>query len=209
MADYNVEFKTTIMGGYDKEDVQNQFKALKENAQYEKDELSGEIDKLKKNIEEKDALIEEKDALIEKKDTIINEKNAEIEKLNKDIDEKYRGYIDNYDTIGKIVYEMRIKSDQTLADANEQKEKILSEADSTAKEKLAKAQSDVDKIMAEGRRNYEALQDEINDLIALVNQVQQKFMRSFKAIHEISDTMAEETFGSIDTDDNFDEEDEI
>ena len=196
MADYNDEqFKTTLMGGYDKEDVQNQFKMLKDNMQSEKNKLLDEIDELKKTIEEKDAL--------------VDEKNVEIEKLNKDITEKYQSYIDNYDTIGKIVYEMRIKSDSMIADANRQKDKIISEAEGTAKEKIAKAQADADKTLAEGQRRYNVLQEEINELIALVNQVQHKFMKSFKAIHEISNTMAEDTYGSLDMDDSFDEDDDI
>ena len=196
MADYSEEqFKTTLMGGYDKDDVQSQFKMLKDSMQSEKNKLLDEIDELKKSIEEKDAL--------------IDEKSAEIERLNKDITEKYQGYIDNYDTIGRIVYETRIKSDKMLSDASDKKDRILSDADSTAKEMISKAQSDVDRTLADGRRRYNVLQDEINELIGLVNQVQHKFMKSFKAIHAISDTMAEDAYGSFDMDDSFDEDDDI
>lgn len=193
MADYNEEqFKTTIMGGYDKEDVQNQFKMLKDNMYSEKNKLLDEVDELRKTIDEKDA--------------VIREKNAEIEKLNKNITEKYQSYIDNYDTIGKIVYEMRIKSDSMIADANRQKEKIISEAEDVAKEKIANAQAEADKTLADGQRRYNVLQEEINELIALVNQVQHKFMKSFKAIHEISNTMSEDSDDSFDMDDSFDED---
>jgi chromosome segregation ATPase len=194
MAEYNEEqFKTTLMGGYDKEDVQNQFRMLKDTAQAEKNRLNSTIEELNKTIEEKDAK--------------IKEKNDEIEKLHKDISEKYQSYIDNYDTIGKIVYETRIDSERILKEAEEKKDKMLADADASAKEKTAKAQAEVDKILSDGKRRYEVLQEEINELITLVNQVQHKFMKSFKAIHEISNTMAEDSFGGLDMDDSFDEED--
>ena len=194
MAEYNEEqFKTTLMGGYDKEDVQNQFRMLKDTAQAEKNRLNSTIEELNKTIEEKDAK--------------IKEKSDEIEKLHKDISEKYQSYIDNYDIIGKIVYETRIDSERILKEAEEKKDKMLADADASAKEKTAKAQAEVDKILSDGKRRYEVLQEEINELITLVNQVQHKFMKSFKAIHEISNTMAEDSFGGLDMDDSFDEED--
>lgn len=194
MAEYNEEqFKTTLMGGYDKEDVQNQFRMLKDTAQAEKNRLNSTIEELNKTIEEKDAK--------------IKEKNDEIEKLHKDISEKYQSYIDNYDTIGKIVYETRIDSEKILKEAQEKKNQMLAAADASAKEKTAKAQAEVDRILSDGKRRYEVLQEEINELITLVNQVQHKFMKSFKAIHEISNTMAEDSFGGVDMDDSFDEED--
>lgn len=192
MADnVNEQFKTTLMGGYDKEDVLEQFKQLKDTSEAEKNKLLLQIDELNKAVKEKD---------------------SEIEKLNSDIKEKYQSYIDNYDTIGKIVYETRIQSDKTLKDANAQKDKIISEADTQAREKVDKAQLEVQKILLDGKRHYEVLQEEINELIMLVNQVQHKFMKSFKAIHEISNTMEDDPFGDIDLDDNgdfdYDESDE-
>ena len=194
MAEYNEEqFKTTLMGGYDKEDVQNQFRMLKDTAQAEKNKLNTTIEELNKTIQQKDAK--------------IKEKSDEIEKLHKDISEKYQSYIDNYDIIGKIVYETRIDSERILKEAEEKKDKMLADADASAKEKTAKAQAEVDKILSDGKRRYEVLQEEINELITLVNQVQHKFMKSFKAIHEISNTMAEDSFGGLDMDDSFDEED--
>lgn len=189
------QFKTTLMGGYDKEDVQNQFRMLKDASQAEKNKLTLEI--------------EEKNKLIEEKDALIKEKNDEIEKLKKDISEKYQSYIDNYDTIGKIVYETRIESDKMLKEATEKKEKMLAEADEEAKDKLAKAQIEVDRTISDGKRRYSVLQEEINELISLVNQVQHKFMKSFKAIHEISNTMGDDPYEGVDLDESFDEEDEV
>ena len=59
----------------------------------------------------------------------------------------------------------------------------------------------------DGKRKYNVLQEEINELIQLVNQVQHKFMQSFKAIHEISGAINDEGYGS-EIDECFDEEDE-
>lgn len=188
------QFKTTLMGGYDKEDVQNQFKMLKDAAQAEKNKLNTEI--------------EEKNKVIEEKDALIKEKNEEIEKLKKDISEKYQSYIDNYDTIGKIVYETRIEADKMLKEAQESKSKIISGAEEEAKAKIAKAQTEVERTISDGKRRYEVLQEEINELITLVNQVQHKFMKSFKAIHEISSTMNDDPYEELegDIDEGFDED---
>ena len=193
MADYiEDQFKTTLMGGYDKEDVQNQFRMLKDTAQAEKNKLILELEEKNKQIEEKEAL--------------IKAKSEEIDKLKKDISEKYQSYIDNYDTIGKIVYETRIEADKILKDAKDKKERMLAEADVSAKERLEKAQTEVEKTLSDGKRRYSVLQEEINELIMLVNQVQHKFMKSFKAIHEISNTMNDDPYGEIEADDNFDDD---
>ncbi len=184
------EFKTTLMGGYDKEDVHAKFKALEEKEYAEKSKLNQEIQRLKEQVEEKDRLLEEK--------------KAQIEQLNRDIEEKYQTYIDNYDIIGKLVYETRIKSEKALNEANEERDRILEEANKKAKLTVKKAKDEMEKSFEDGKRRYGMLQDEVNELIQMVNQVQHKFMQSFKAIHEISGAMnenapAELVFGEEET----------
>ncbi len=206
MAEYNFdEIKTSIMGGYDKEDVQDKINIL--------------IDEYTKKLEEKDKEINDYKEGIEKRETLIAEKNREIDTLKADIKDKYQSYIDNYNTIGKIVYESRIKSEKIIDDANsnsakilddansnstkileeatqksrqivdnakQRSEKIISEANKKAQSQIDKTQGEVDRIISDGKKRYESLQEETNELIQLVNQVQHKFMQSFKAIHEIS-----------------------
>ena len=195
MADFNFEeIKTTLMGGYDKEDVQNKINSLIDKYETEASKKDKEIEELKKSVSEKDEQ--------------ISAKNNEIDKLNKDIGEKYQGYIDNYNTIGKIVYETRIQSEKTLDDARIKGESIIAEANKKAQLSIDKAQEEVDKRISEGKKKYDVLQEEINELLQLVNQVQHKFMQSFKAIHEISGAMNDEDGSEFDIelDEGFEDE---
>ncbi|MDY6221537.1 MAG: hypothetical protein SPH90_04345 [Candidatus Alectryocaccobium sp.] len=195
MADFNFEeIKTTLMGGYDKEDVQNKISSLIDKYETEASKKDKEIEELKKSVSEKDEQ--------------ISAKNSEIDKLNKDIGEKYQGYIDNYNTIGKIVYETRIQSEKTLDDARIKGESIIAEANKKAQLSIDKAQEKVDKRIVEGKKKYDVLQEEINELLQLVNQVQHKFMQSFKAIHEISGAMNDEDGSEFDIelDEGFEDE---
>ena len=195
MADFNFEeIKTTLMGGYDKEDVQNKINSLIDKYETEASKKDKEIEELKKSVSEKDEQ--------------ISAKNSEIDKLNKDIGEKYQGYIDNYNTIGKIVYETRIQSEKTLDDARIKGESIIAEANKKAQLSIDKAQEEVDKRISEGKKKYDVLQEEINELLQLVNQVQHKFMQSFKAIHEISGAMNDEDGSEFDIelDEGFEDE---
>ena len=195
MADFNFEeIKTTLMGGYDKEDVQNKISSLIDKYETEASKKDKEIEELKKSVSEKEEQ--------------ISAKNSEIDKLNKDIGEKYQGYIDNYNTIGKIVYETRIQSEKTLDDARIKGESIIAEANKKAQLSIDKAQEEVNKRISEGKKKYDVLQEEINELLQLVNQVQHKFMQSFKAIHEISGAMNDEDGSEFDIelDEGFEDE---
>ena len=196
MAQVNEEqFKTTLMGGFDKEDVLSQFRRLTDTAEAEKNKLMAQISGLNKTIEAKNEELKAKDAA--------------LEKLKKDIEEKYQSYIDNYDTIGKIVYETRIKSEQLLKEAKEEGEKMVSAAEMSAKEKISNAQKEVDRTLSEGKRKYAALQEEITEIVNYANQVQQKFMKSIKAIHEISkNVLADEIYSESSTYGGFDDEEE-
>ncbi len=188
------EFRMTLMGGFDKDDVLTKVKAIREEAYAEKSKLMVEL--------------QNKDKVIAEKDAVIAEKNAEIERMQKDIREKYQSYIDNFDTIGQLVYESRVKSERTISQANAERDRILADANIKAQESIDKAQLEVDRKMADGKRRYNVLQEEINELIQLVNQVQHKFMQSFKAIHEISGTISEDDGSDFDYDESF-LEDEI
>ena len=96
MAEYEM-FKTTLMGGYDKEEVQEQIQKLK-------DEMAEQQEAYKKQIEEKDARIAELQKRIELKE------EYQV-RLEEDIKEKYQKYIDNYESIGKLVFEAQVKAD--------------------------------------------------------------------------------------------------
>ena len=86
MAEYEM-FKTTLMGGYDKEEVQELIQKLK-------DEMAEIQVNYKKQIADRDTKIAELQKRIELKE-------AYQARMEEDIKEKYQKYIDNYESIGK------------------------------------------------------------------------------------------------------------
>ena len=170
-------FKTTLMGGFDKDDVLRQVQKMK-------DETYAEKSKLLLVLKGKDKKIAELNAKLE-------QKNAEIERLEKDIREKYQSYIDNYDMISQLVFDARVRSDRMISDAKAESARILSEAQATAQKCLDSVQHEVDEKLSEGKKKYVAVQEELNDIVELINQVQRRFMQSYKSVHAIVSTMPE------------------
>ena len=101
MSENNHEelFKTTLMGGFDKDDVMTKVQNLKDQAYAAQKKL--------------EAKIEEKEQEIEKLNRKIREREDKIEELEKNIHEKYQSYIDNYDSISGLVFEGTGESEKT------------------------------------------------------------------------------------------------
>ena len=188
-------FKSVRRGGYDREDVEKQFEKVKKDAAEEKNKLLLILKSKEKKISELTEQAAEKDKEIQRLE-------AETKQLRKDIDEKYKTYIDNYDTITQLVYDARIRANQMIRDAEAERDRILKNAQTeseklkqaareSAELQIGKAQTEMDEKIKDGRRNYAAIQDEITELVQLVNQIQRKFMKSIKSIHEISDSVLE------------------
>lgn len=98
MSENNHEelFKTTLMGGFDKDDVMTKVQNLKDQAYAAQKKL--------------EAKVEEKEQEIEKLNRKIREREDKIEELEKNIHEKYQSYIDNYDSISGLVFEAQVKA---------------------------------------------------------------------------------------------------
>ena len=186
-------FKTVRRGGYDREDVEQHFQRVKDEAAEEKNKLLLVLRNKEKKIGELTEQLGEKDKEIQRLEN-------EVRQLHKDINEKYKTYIDNYDTIGQLIYDARIRANQMISDAENESsrlirnaqaesERILENAKKSADVQLGRAQSEMDAKIQDGRRNYAAIQDEINELVQQVNQIQRKFIQSIKSIHEISDSV--------------------
>lgn len=195
MAGYMNEemFKTVRRGGYDRDDVEQHFQRVKDDAAEEKN-------KLLLVLKSKEKKIGELNEQISNKDKEIARLEEELKQLHKDINEKYRTYIDNYDTIGQLIYDAKIRANQMINDAENESsrlirnaqaesERILETARKSADVQLGRAQSEMDAKIKDGRRNYAAIQDEVNELVQQVNQIQRKFIQSIKSIHEISDSV--------------------
>ena len=94
MEEYEM-IKTTLVGGYKKEEVQELIQRMKN----EKTEVEADY---QKQIAEKDSRIAELQKRLELKD------DYQL-RLEEEIKEKYQKYIDNFECIGKLVFEAQLK----------------------------------------------------------------------------------------------------
>ena len=197
-------FRTTRIGGFDKENVLEQFQKLKDDAAQERNRLQAEIRQKEERIQELTRKLENK--------------QDEIDRLERDIREKYQSYIDNYDTISRLVFDAEVRSKKIIGDAEgksreivdsaqgksqeiirdaedqsreiadkaqQEKNQILEQAREAARGCLEDVQTKVDEKLAEGKKRYMAVQEELTDIVDLLNQVQRRFMQSYKAVHTI------------------------
>lgn len=181
MGDYEM-FKTTLMGGFDKDDVMQKVEELKDSAFREKK-------RLEKELKERDEKIAELTKRLELKE-------AQKERLEQDVTEKYQKYVDNYDKIGSLIFNAQIQADAMLKEAETKRDTMLeeakqeadrcrAEAEQEAAERIARVQDEVNEKLADGKKKYIAVQDEMNEIVELINQAQKRFMSSYKEVHRI------------------------
>ena len=230
-------FKTTLMGGFDKDDVLAKVQKMKDEAYAEKNKLikagkdkDKKIAELKRQLNLKDAEREQlMDELRTQHENEMNEirmqhknelnelsvqhkneleelriqqeealddirqrlriKEEQKDRLERDISVKYQKYIDRYDLIGNLVLESQEKAERIIADAEQKRDMLMEEARVEAQKCLDAVQSEVDEKLAEGKRKYIAVQDEMNEIVELINQAQKRFMSSYKEVHRIVSTM--------------------
>lgn len=121
MSENNHEelFKTTLMGGFDKDDVMTKVQNLKDQAYAAQKKL--------------EAKIEEKEQEIEKLNRKIREREDKIEELEKNIHEKYQSYIDNYDSISGLVFEAQVKAKKLTQETEESCRKLKEETNESCR----------------------------------------------------------------------------
>lgn len=168
-------FRTTLMGGYDKEDVLEQYRKIKDATTAEKNLLQQEIKDKDKRIK---ALIEQ-----------LEEKDVQRDKLKKEIADKYQKYIDHYESISKLLVDSQIKADGIVAEAQEKSKEILRNADEEVKHKIDAAQREIDEKTEAGKRKYIILQEELNSMVELFQQLQRRFTDSYEAVQQIIGTI--------------------
>ena len=125
MGDYDM-FRTTLMGGFDKDDVIRQFQELKENQYKEKTRLEKEL--------------KERDEQLSELSKRLKLKEVQRERLEKEISDKYQKYIDNYDSISGLVFDAKVQANQMLEEAIKKRDEILKEADQEANQRLDEAE---------------------------------------------------------------------
>ena len=152
-AEFDEEmFKTTLMGGFDKEDVLTKFQEARDEAYKEQKKL--------------EAQVEERDKLISELRQSLKNKETENEQLQKDIKEKYQSYIDNYDSIGKLVYDAKVRSDNMMSETKQQCDQ-----------------------MPQGRDSYRIIRNEMAQMVQAMNELQKGFLESYKKVRTVKDAM--------------------
>ena len=120
-------FKTTLMGGFDKDEVMERIQKMK-------DEAAEQQLKWKKQIEEKEDRITELQKRLELRE-------AHQARLESEIQEKYQKYIDNYESIGRLVFEAQVKADAMIKEAQEKCDAMIAEAEEEARQALEEAEA--------------------------------------------------------------------
>lgn len=174
MAEYET-FKTTLMGGYDKEDVQEQIQKMK-------DEMAEKQAEFNRKLADKDAKIAELQKRIELKD-------AYQARMEENIKDKYQKYIDNYESIGRLVFDAQLKAEGMEKEAEEKCAKMIADAEAEARRRAESVQAEIDEKLLEGKKKYLSVQEEMNSLVEFINQAQRKFMSSYKEVHQIISSM--------------------
>ena len=186
----------TVMRGFDKEEVFAYIKQIEADA-------NQKVAQARVDVTEKDKQIAELKQRIQSKD-------ARYERLENEVEVKYRTYIDNYEKIGSLVYESQVKGDKIIADAQKeaarltaesrsQYDRTMAEADLAAKTRLDAVQGEIDARLTEGKKQYAKVQEDMNEIVDLINEVQKRFMRAYKEIHEVMQRMPA-SFDDIDSD---------
>lgn len=171
---------------------------------FDKDEVISCLQKMED--EHKTAVAElaraagEKEKELEDLRSRLARRTEKCEQLENEIETKYKKYIENYDKIGSLIYDAQIRADEIIAEAEEKAKKIeedsrakggriIAEADVQARKRIDSVQSEVDAKLADGKRRYMKVQDQMNDILEMINEAQRKFMNSYKEVHEVIQNM--------------------
>lgn len=138
----------------------------------------------------------------------VDTANAQAQKTVSEADAKAQTTVKDADAKAKqTVAEADSRAKLTLDDANRKAQKKLDDADAEAKRRVESVESVIDAKLTDGRKRYSAVHDEMNDIVRMFNQIQRKFMQSYKEVHEIINSMPE-AFDDADLNDEDDLDDE-
>lgn len=158
MDDYS-RFKRSL-NGFDKDDVL-------EYIQKEKDEHARRITEYKRNDQNREKLIrdlQERIKTLNKRIAELNDhivkKDEQMERLEKDVNDKYEKYINNYQQIGEILFEAKLRGNKMITDAQSQADQMVSDAQSQADQIVSDAKSRADQYVSDARAEAEKIRNE-------------------------------------------------
>lgn len=154
MYDYKM-FKTALKG-FDKDEVLVYVQQLK-------DEMNQAKSESEKAINERDKIIRDlKNRLVQK-----DEQRTQLEN---EIETKYKKYKDNFDKIGRLVFDAQLQSEQVISEAKAQADKSVEEAQSVAEKTLTEARSKAAFIEKEAEKAAEKIRQEASEDAASVKK---------------------------------------
>ncbi|MDO4616361.1 MAG: hypothetical protein Q4B03_02755 [Lachnospiraceae bacterium] len=177
MADKEL-FKTTLMGGYGKDEVEKHIRDMKDEAYVNQNRILQQV--------------KQRDQIIKELNRKLEEKESQLKERDRDIKEKYQSYIDNYDKIGRLVYESRVRADRMILDAREEARTIINEARSLARRRLDQVQAQIDDKLDEGRMKHQAIQKELDELLELLKEVRKRCLDSYENVEFLVDSYTEQ-----------------
>lgn len=149
-------FKTTLMGGFDKEDVISKYQSAVNEAE-------AGMESLRKELQEKDAE--------------IAELKSKLDNFTEDVEKKYQGYMENVDMIGRIICDSRIESEKLVNKAKEDKDNIINSANEKAATTIREAEEKAVMRIAEADASAKEKLDSANKkAAAIVDDAERKAM---------------------------------
>ena len=197
MGEGEDRFKTAAFGGYDKEEVQQELQKMRENAHAERAQIVRDLESARRELDTVAETIRKKDVEIAELRETLAAKDKEILDMERTIRDKYQSYVDNYDTIGSLVYEAKLRAKQINRETDDERERILEEAradadrirqeaESSALQRLTEVQGEIDQRNKNGLVQYETVQEELNSVLEIFRQVQKQVMNSYRTIQMIA-----------------------
>ena len=108
-------------------------------------------------------------------DRLVGDATATANQLVSDATEK----------ANKLVGDAQAEADRLVGTATEEAARIRSTANEEARVTRATASAEVEQELSEGKRKYSQIQMILNDTVDLINQVQKRFMSSYKDVHDL------------------------
>ena len=79
-----------------------------------------------------------------------------------------------------------------MIDAHEKEQEVLRAADEEARARVESVREQIEKMIADGKKRYKEIQDQVIALGATMNEAQNRFREGYKNVHNVLSTMPED-----------------
>ena len=103
----------------------------------------------------------------------------------------------------KLLADARNEVNKLVSTAHDEHDRIIAQAEDIAAKKKAYVDAEIAASIGTARKKYTAIRTEMESIVELINQVQKRFMNSYRDIHMLSSELPEELQGFTDDEDEF------